>query len=188
MGDNLTVGGRGKGLPVRVRVPVIRAERSDEVDAIRRITSAAFGREAEARLVEALRASDAFVPELSLVADADGDVVGHLLLSYVGLAGDGTRRVLSLAPMSVRPDRQRGGIGSALVREGLRLADERGEPLVVVLGHRWFYPRFGFVPATRHGIEAPFPVRDDVFMVRTLRAYDPSLCGKIAYPPAFDDL
>ena len=111
----------------------IRAETSADREAIAAVTTAAFGKPAEARMIEAIRRSDGFVPELSLVAKLGNRVVGHVLLSYVQLGAEA--RVLELGPMSVTPERQGRGIGSALVREALRRADERGEPLVLVLGH-----------------------------------------------------
>jgi putative acetyltransferase len=147
------------------------------------LTAAAFGREQEATLVDAIRASDRYVGELSLVAVDGGEVVGHVMLSYVDLDG---RDVLQLSPLSVAPDRQGEGIGSALSREALRLADERGEPLVVVLGHPTYYPRFGFRPAASLGIEPPDPsMPAEAFMVAPLGAYDPALRGKVTFPPAF---
>lgn len=94
--------------------------------------------------------------------------------------------MLSLAPMAVRPDRQGRGVGSALVEGALRLAEEHGAPLVVVLGHAAFYPRFGFVPAGRHGIVAPWPVPDEVYLVRPLAADDPAIRGLVRYPACFD--
>ena len=148
--------------------------------------------------MDCLRASDAYVPELSLVAEIDGAVVGHVMVSYVDLeraATDegpregtdrGPRRVLSLAPVAVLPDRQSHGIGSRLIRAALDIADRRGEPLVVLIGHASYYPRFGFVQARPLGIEPPFPVPDEVFMVRPLATYDPAIRGRVAYPPCFD--
>jgi putative acetyltransferase len=106
------------------------------------------------------------------------------MLTYADLDG---RRVLSLAPLAVKPGRQRDGIGIALTRTVLGAADERGEPLVIVLGHPTYYPRFGFESARQHGIEPPDPqIPDDVFMVVPLRAYDPALRGRITYPDAFN--
>jgi putative acetyltransferase len=165
---------------------IIRAERVANRSAISSVTAAAFGKQREARLVDAIRASDNFVPELSLVAELDGEIVGHVLLSYVGIEGD-SQRVLELGPMSVSPEQQRRGIGSALVRKVLQLADGRGEPLVLVLGHPWFYPRFGFRPASELGIGAPFPdLPDEVFMAVTLSGYDGAISGRVVLPPAFD--
>ena len=163
----------------------IRAETQADHDAIAAVTRAAFGKDVEVQMIEAIRASDGFVPELSLVAADGGPVIGHVLLSYVALEAS-DRRVLELGPLSVAPERQRQGIGSALVRESLRLADERGEPLVLVLGHPWFYPRFGFQPASTLAIEPPDPaIRDEVFMAAPLRSYDAAIQGRIVFPPAF---
>jgi putative acetyltransferase len=160
-----------------------RAETPSDRKAIAEVTTAAFGKEREARIVDAIRASDRFVPELSLVAEADGQLIGHVMLSYVDL---GPRRVLELGPMSVHPRNQRSGVGGKLIREALRRAEERGEPLVLVLGHPTYYPRFGFRPASMLGIEAPDPsLPDEVFMALPLKAYDPSLRGRVVLPPAF---
>ena len=109
----------------------IRPETHLDRDGIAAVTRAAFGNEREVRMIEAIRASPGFVPELSLVAEEDRQIVGHVLLSYVELEGTG-RRLLELGPLSVLPDRQRSGVGSALVRKGLRLADARRAPLVLV--------------------------------------------------------
>jgi putative acetyltransferase len=161
----------------------IRPETPADVDAVFALTAAAFGRAEEARLVDAIRASDRYVGELSLVAVDGGKVVGHVMLSYADLDG---RDVLQLSPLSVAPDRQGEGIGSALSRKALRLANERGEPLVVVLGHPTYYPRFGFRPASSLGIEPPDPsMPDEAFMVIPLGAYDRALRGKVTFPPAF---
>jgi putative acetyltransferase len=163
----------------------LRAERADDHPAITRVTTAAFGSEREARMIDAIRSSDGFVPEVSLVAEVDGRIVGHVILSYVGLEG-ADRRVLELGPMSVKPERQRAGIGSALVREALRGAEARGEPLVLVLGHPSYYPRFGFRPAAELRIHPPdqgIPAK--AFMAIALSAYDPDLRGRVIFPPAF---
>jgi putative acetyltransferase len=86
----------------------------------------------------------------------------------------------------VAPDRQGRGIGAALTRKALRLADERGEPLVLVLGHPTYYPRFGFRPASTLGLEAPNPEwPDDAFMAVPLTAYDPRLRGRVTFAPPF---
>jgi putative acetyltransferase len=160
----------------------VRPEQPLDYPDVYAVHAAAFGRGEEPWIVEAIRKSDRYVPDLSLVAEDAGEIVGHVILSYVDLAG---RRVLELGPMGVLPDRQRQGIGSALVRGALRGADDRREPLLLVLGHPWFYPRFGFRPASQMGIEAPVPVPDDVFMAIQLHAYDPALRGRVVFPPWF---
>ena len=166
----------------------IRAEQPADEAAIHEVNALAFGREAEARLVAALRGGDAFVPELSLVAVDDGQVVGHVLLSRVGIegqAGDGS--ALALGPIAVRPERQRQGIGSALVRQALDEARRLGYTVVVLIGHPDYYPRFGFGPARARGLESAWPVPDEVFMVRELvPGALAGVCGAVRYAPAFD--
>lgn len=165
----------------------IREEAEADYARIAEVVEAAFGRPNEARLVEAIRVSDAYVPELALVADVDGEVVGHVMFSYATLRGDEDRRVLCMAPVSVAPGWQSKGVGGALIREGLARCEARGEPLVHVLGHPGYYPRFGFEPARPHGIEPADPrTNDAAFMMLPLSTYDPSIRGRMVYPPAFD--
>lgn len=106
-------------------------------------------------------------------------------LSYVVMEGTGLR-LLELGPMSVRPDRQGRGLGGELIREALRRADERHEPLVLVLGHPTYYPRFGFRRASEIGIVPAEPdIPDEAYMAIRLRSYDPTITGRVIFPPAF---
>jgi putative acetyltransferase len=162
----------------------VRVERAEDEPAVTRVIGAAFGRAGEAHMVEAIRASEGYVPELAFVAEDDGEVVGYVLLSYVGLAGS-ERRLLELAPLAVMPERQREGIGSALTRAALAAADARGEPLVLVLGHPGYYVRFGFRRSDEFGIEPPQPAWHAAFLAVPLGAYDASLRGRIVFPPGF---
>ena len=146
----------------------IRRENSADARAIRAVNESAFGTAAEADLVEALRRVAA--PLISLVADENGAIAGHILFSPVTLSSDPGLRIAGLAPMAVTPARQRQGIGSALVRAGLDECRAVGFLAVAVLGHFGFYPRFGFVPASRFGIRSTYDVPDDVFMALELEA------------------
>jgi putative acetyltransferase len=166
---------------------VVRAERVADAAGIRTLHEAAFPTSAEADLVELVRASAGFLADLSLVAELDGTVVGHILLSPVTLeTGGGSESVLQLAPMAVVPAHQREGIGSALVIAGLDAAEVRDEPLVLVLGHPWFYPRFGFRPAITFGIRSPRAGPEAAFMVKPLTTYRRELSGQVVLPPTFD--
>jgi len=179
---------------VRPRPEVsIRPERPADVDQIRALNEAAFGRPGEALLVDRLRASDAFIPDLSLVAVATGGrILGHVLISWVDLSDDNagtTRRVLSVAPLAVLPEWQKLGIGGALMEAGIAAAEAHHEPMLVLVGHASYYPRFGFEPARASGIEPPDPNWGDAhWMIRRLSAWDPSIRGRVVYPPAFDGL
>ena len=165
----------------------VRVEREDEAEAIARVIRAAFGGEEEVVLVERVRASEGFFPRLSWVAEVDGEVVGHSLLSRAHLRTEAGREpILALAPVAVSPPHQRGGIGTALVREGLVEAERLGERLVVVLGHAAYYPRFGFVRASTMGISSPFEGADESFMALALRGDAARWKGLVEYPPAFD--
>lgn len=156
-------------------------------EAIHRVESAAFGRVAEADLVDRVAASDRAVAALSLVAEVEGEVVGHVLFSHVAVSTEkGPCDVLALGPVAVHPDRQRAGIGSTLIRAGLLAADELGEPLVVVLGSPDYYQRFGFLPAGRMGLEPPAELPRANFLALPLAAHDPSIHGPVVYGPAWD--
>jgi len=167
----------------------IRPETASDIDAIRDVNDAAFGGDVESRLVAAIRASEHFVPELSLVAEVAGEIVGHVLLSHVFLRGDPDRMILSLAPICVHPDHQNRGIGGALIAAAADAARELGEDIVVLEGHPGYYPRFGFEKAVALGIEKPDPrVPDDAFMVLFLDESARGTTGKLAYPRAFHDV
>ncbi len=128
------------------------------------------------------------MPELSLVAERAGAVVGHVMFSYVTLRrAHDEKRVLILSPLAVSPAAQREGIGSALVRAGAAGAEARSEPLVIVEGIPSYYPRFGFERARALGIEPPSPqIPDAAWMARKLSNYDARWRGRVVYPPAFD--
>lgn len=147
---------------------VIRHEKPDDLSLIHQIVAQAFGREAEANLVDALRRNGKAI--LSLVAEDNGRAVGHVLFSPVVIdAGDAQLHGIGLAPLAVSPERQNEGIGSLLAECGLQLCRDAGHPFVVVLGHPEYYPRFGFVPAHHFNIKSEHDVRDEAFMIAELR-------------------
>ena len=137
---------------------------------------------AEATLVDALRVGDAWLAELSMVATDSGAVVGHVVCSRARVAGV---EVLGLGPLGVLPAAQRRGVGSALVHAVLGAADALGEPVVVLLGHTDYYPRFGFRPAAELGITPPVASWEPHFQARTLTAYDPTIRGVFEYAEPF---
>jgi putative acetyltransferase len=166
----------------------IRPEKPEDIPAIRIVNERAFGRPAEAELVDALRQNGKAA--ISLVAEDDGRIVGHVLFSPVTIQSKGTGLTgIGLAPLAVIPERQNQRIGSMLVEHGLRLCWEEGHPFAVVLGHPDYYPRFGFVPASRFGIKSEYDVADEVFMVMELR--EGALCGcagVVKYQPEFNEV
>jgi putative acetyltransferase len=165
----------------------IRPEQPADYGQVFQVVQLAFGQPDEARLVEALRGSPAFVPGLSLIANEDGQVVGHVLFSHVVVQeGAAAHPALALAPLAVLPARQRVGIGGALVKHGLAEARRLGHGAVVVVGHPGYYPRFGFNPGEPLGIRPPFPVSPGAFMVLELRAHAlADVRGEVQYPPEF---
>lgn len=167
---------------------VIRPETAEDSRAVRLVNEQAFARPNEADLVAALRTNAA--PIISLVAEGDGRVVGHIFFSPVQVeAADGVFEAMGLGPMAVLPTYQGQGIGSALVRAGLAACRDAGHEVVVVLGHPGFYPRFGFTPARPKGITSEYNVPDDVFMVAELRAGAlAGRGGRVKYRPEFNSV
>src|SRR3954452_9572311 len=161
---------------------LIRRERPTDDVAVDAVTRAAFGRELEPALLARLREDEGWLPALSLVAVDAGDVVGHVVCSrgFVDSAP-----VVGLGPISVRPDRQRCGVGHALMHAVLAAAEATGEPLVALLGDPAFYGRFGFVPASEAGIDSPDLAWGEHFQVRTLGA---RVTGTFRYAAPFADL
>jgi putative acetyltransferase len=172
-------------------VVVIRTETEDDRQAIADVVERGFGSPAEARLVEAIRASPEYIAELALVALVDDRVVGHVMISRCRLIGDGTERgIVMLSPLAVDPSQQGHGVGAALVRAVCDRADALGEPIVVLEGDPRYYSRFGFGPAAEHGITLPLPDWAPPAAAQVLRLShdDPSIRGTVIYPESFDVL
>nr|MDT0659253.1 N-acetyltransferase [Micromonospora sp. DSM 115978] len=169
---------------------LIQRETSTHAAAIRAVTMAAFARPGqpqqtpvEATLVDELRASDAWLPMLSLVAVDSAGVVGHVLGSRARVD---SAPVIAVGPLSVHPDHQRRGVGKALMHAVLGAADALDEPLVVLLGDPRYYSRFGFRLAEEYGIVPPVPEWRPAFQARVLTAFTPALRGQFAYAEPFD--
>jgi putative acetyltransferase len=160
---------------------LVRRFTPDDRDAVRDIHAQAFAREEEADLFGALLDAGDDVSALSFVAERDGELVGHVVCSRATV---GEHEVVALGPIGVLPAHQRKGFGDALMHATLGAADALDIPLVVLLGHLDYYPRFGFVPAAPFGIEPPAPWGDH-FMLRKLSSYDPAITGLFRYAPAF---
>jgi putative acetyltransferase len=172
---------------------LIRRETPGDVDAIRGIARAAFMHPGwtsnlppEVALIDELRSSDYFLPALSLVAvNSDTEVVGHVLCTRGRVD---SAPVLALGPLAVHPDRQRSGVGLALMHAILGAAEALDEPLVGVLGDPGYYSRFGFRPSDDYEIKPPVPEWRAYFQVRALAGYSPLVHGTFTYPEPFHRL
>jgi len=165
----------------------IRAEAEGDHAAVRRINLRAFETTLEADLVDAVR--PAAQPLVSLVAELDGAVVGHILFTPVMVRdGETTSSAIGLGPMAVLPELQRRAIGSRLVEAGLEACRELGEHAVVVLGHADYYPRFGFRPAAEFGLHYRGPDFDPFFFAAELEngAFE-AIRGMVEYLPEFEN-
>lgn len=162
----------------------IRREQKRDFEQIFSLNALAFESEGEAKLVDILRSVAGFI---SLVADEDSKIVGHIAFSPVTLNGQPTN-FTGLAPMSVLPEFQRNGIGGKLIRAGLDECRKAGYGAVFVLGHIGYYPRFGFEPASNRGFKCEYPVPDEAFMVLELVSDSlADLNGLIKYDRAFSE-
>jgi putative acetyltransferase len=166
---------------------LIRSEEPKDYAAVYEVNTLAFETPAEADLVDSLR-NEAF-PIVSLVAEDGGAIQGHIMFSPVSLTGHADLKIMGLGPMAVVPAQQRKGIGSMLIKTGLERCKDLGFGAVVVLGHIGYYPRFGFTPAVRYGIECEYEAPQDAFMVLELESgYLEGARGIIKYHPTFNDV
>jgi putative acetyltransferase len=166
---------------------VIRAEEERDWPAVHAVNASAFATSTEARLVAMLR--ERAQPLISLVAENNGEIVGHIIFSPVVLSGHGHLKILGLGPMAVLPKHQRKGIGAALVRAGLEQSKQLGFGAVVLVGHPDYYPRFGFRTVSHFDIACEFEVPKETFMVLELESgFLAGVSGTIRYHPAFSEV
>ena len=170
----------------------IRQETPADYEAVHALVKAAFANvpysdQSEHLLVERLRKSEAFIPQLSLVAEVDQELVGHILLTRIVIKNEGhTTPSLALAPVSVLPAKQGQGVGGALIKAAHDEARALGHQSVILLGHEDYYPRFGYRPTAEYGIQLPFDVPPENCMLIELQEGSlADVFGTVEYPPAF---
>jgi putative acetyltransferase len=147
----------------------LRPETSKDYQDITRVNDSAFGQKNEEVIIESLRKNKNFIPELSIVAEKDEMIIGHILFFPIHIKSkDKSHESISLAPMAVLPEYQNQGIGGKLVRYGLEKCREKGFKSVIVLGHPQYYPRFGFEKGSKWDIRPPFEAPDEAFMAMEL--------------------
>jgi putative acetyltransferase len=165
----------------------IRAEKESDQDSVHQVHLSAFESPSEANLVDTMR--EQAHPVVSLLAEDNGQVVGHIMFSPVFLSGDPDLKIMGIAPMAVVPFHQRKGIGSALVRAGLEQCKQLGVVAVVVLGHPEYYPRFGFSPSSQFDINSEYEVPKEVFMAMELQTDAlRGKTGRVKYHAAFSSV
>ena len=165
----------------------IRQESQKDYEEVYRVVKTAFemaehsdGNEQD--LVVALRNSDSFIPELSLVAVKEDKIVGYILFTKIKIEN---HEEIALAPLAVLPEYQKQGIGSMLIEQGHKIAKQLGYHYSIVLGSENYYPKFGYIPAIQYGIQAPFDVADENFMAIKLNATDTEIEGVVQYAKEF---
>ncbi|WP_257348709.1 GNAT family N-acetyltransferase [Pseudalkalibacillus decolorationis] len=168
---------------------ILRTEKLKDHEDVYKLNSIAFeNREDEPQLVERIRLSEEFIPELSIVAEENNEIVGHILLSEAKVINEQEEhKVIVLAPVAVKPSYQKQGIGTKLIEEGLKRCKDLGYGLILLIGHPTYYPRFGFKPARDYGLELKqFDVADEVFMVcEIIKGELDRVEGELIYPKTF---
>jgi putative acetyltransferase len=164
----------------------VRFESENDIDNVWRLNSQAFPTIAEADLVNTLRSE---ADCISLVAEVNGQIVGHILFSPVHIGVTTNLSLVGLAPMAVVPEMQNNGIGSKLIHRGISECQSKDVDAIVVLGHPNYYPKFGFQPSVKFGIKSEYDVPDDVFMIQELSSKSlESINGTIRYHDAFKNV
>ena len=171
---------------------LLRQEHIDDFEKVGKVIKEAFKRvpnsdDKEHLLVEKLRRSNAFIPELSIVAESNNEIVGHILLTKIRIKNDyETFESLAMAPVSVKPEFQKMGIGGKLIIESHRIAKKLGFESIVVLGHGNYYPKFGYDLASKFGIKLPFDAPDEnclaIELIENALKY---INGLVEYPKEF---
>jgi len=162
----------------------IQDENLHQIEEIRKVNVAAFGDNMAANLIDSLRANKKVY--LSLIAEMEGRVVGHILFSPVFIEGCIVPlRGSALAPVAVLPEYQKRGIGSALINESLKRARELGIDYVILLGHTTYYPRFGFVPVSNYGLTSSYGNGEHVMIQELTADTLKTISGKICFQPEF---
>ncbi|MFH6605188.1 GNAT family N-acetyltransferase [Maribacter algicola] len=171
---------------------IIRKERLDDLKTVFNLIEKAFENEQisdhkEQFLVERLRRSNAFIPELSMVAETNNKIVGHILLTKLKIKnGQNEFDSLTLAPVSVLPEYQGKGIGGILIKQGHKKAKELGFSSVILLGHEKYYPKFGYKRADQFGIELPFEVpKENCMAIELVENGLNGVSGMVEYPKEF---
>lgn len=169
---------------------LIRQETPNDFSEVFEVNHRAFEQDNEAKLVDALRNnSSIFIPELSLVAIKNNQIVGHILFTKIDIKDENGNQTksLALAPMAVLPEFQKSGIGAQLIRQGLEIVKGLHYKSVIVLGHENYYPKFGFKPADKWHIKAPFDVPSDAFMaIELVNDGLKNTSGTVIYPKEFE--
>lgn len=170
----------------------IRQENKTDFDAVFHLIEQAFKTEAlsdhkEQFLVERLRKSSSFIPKLSIVAEIENKIVGHILVTKLKIINDHSEFVsLTLAPVSVLPEYQGNGIGGMLIRKAHKTAKELGYKSIVLLGHEKYYPKFGYELAEKYGIELPFDVpKENCMVIELTKNGLKGVTGRVEYPKEF---
>jgi putative acetyltransferase len=166
---------------------IIRIEKEDDYSSVNELNEIAFAQPDEAELVSKLRQNPDYIHELSLVAEEDDKIIGHILFTSIEIVnGDQRHKSLALAPMSVLLEHQNKGVGSALVEAGFLKAQELGFTSVIVLGHPEYYPRFGFIPAEDFNIHPPVKEWASAFFAKELTESSlKDVSGTVQYLPEF---
>jgi|AGTN01.2.fsa_nt_gi Predicted acetyltransferase len=166
----------------------IRQAQESDLEPILAVVEHAFKQPNEAILVDRLIKASLDIPKLSLVAEIEGTIVGHILMSVATLDQDPKKQVIALAPLAVLPTHHNRGIGSGLCIKSLKLAEATEYGAVICLGSAQYYPRFGFETASKYGILSPFDAPDEEFMVYRLPKFNDNLTGKVCYAQPFDEV
>ncbi len=165
---------------------IIREEIPADYKKISLINDLAFKQTDESKLITKLRNSNSFIPKLSIIAEIDNEIVGHILFTKIQIISNEIYDSLALAPMAVLPEFQNRRIGSALVRAGLKKAKDLKFKSVIVLGHKNYYPKLGFQKASNWQIKCPFEVPDEAFMaIELIKNGLDNISGIVQYPKAF---